>query len=133
MYLRMMQTIKKYIITISVGLGLVLSVSAPVALLSSSNALAACSSGADCLQQGKTGEIMKLLKLGLNILSGAVGVLAVIMVIVGGIQYSASNGDSSKVTAAKKKISNVLIGLLAYVFLYAFLQWLIPGGIWEAP
>jgi hypothetical protein len=71
---------------------------------------------------------MKLLELGINILAAFVGVAAIIMFIVGGIQYITSNGNPQAVSAAKKRITDVLIGLLAFVFLYAFLQWLIPGG-----
>lgn len=95
----------------------------------------ACTSGdaRACLTGSgtKSSEIVKMLKIGINILAGAVGIAAVIMLVMGGIQYSASDGDPQKVSAAKQKISNVIIGLLAFVFLYAFLQWLIPGGILE--
>ena len=93
----------------------------------------ACSTGEECLNQGATGKVMDVLIIGLNILSGAVGLLAVIMLVVAGIQYSASNGDPNAVGAAKKRITNTLLGLAAFVFLYAFLQWLIPGGIWHKP
>lgn len=82
-----------------------------------------------CLKQGKPGEIMKVLEIGLNFLAGLVLVASVIMIIVGGIQYTSSGGNPQAVSAAKQKIMNVFIGLLAFVFLYAFLQWLIPGGI----
>ncbi len=75
------------------------------------------------------GQIMDLLKWGVNILSGAVLVAAVIVLIIGAIQYSASGGDPNGVKAAKTKITNVLIGIVAYIFLYSFLQWLIPGGV----
>jgi hypothetical protein len=90
---------------------------------------AACTTAKECLNQGKSGEIMNALSIILNVLSGFVGLAAVIMLIVAGIQYSASNGDAAGVKAAKTKIGNVLLGLVAYIFLYAFLQWLIPGGI----
>jgi hypothetical protein len=92
-----------------------------------------CSSSdpAGCLSDPTTesGRIMAILKKGLTILSGAVVMAAVIMLIMAGVQYSASGGEPSGVAAAKKKIGNVLLGLLAYIFLYAFLQWLIPGGL----
>ena len=85
----------------------------------------------NCLKKPGTesSKIWNILTLLLNILSGAIGVAAVIMLIAGGIQYSTAGGDPSAVTAAKKKISNVLLALAAYVFMYSFLQWLIPGGI----
>lgn len=64
-----------------------------------------------------------------NILAGIVGVGAILMVIWGGIQYITARDNAQAVQSAKEKIINVVIGLAAFIFLYAFLQWLIPGGI----
>jgi len=64
-----------------------------------------------------------------KLLSAVVGVLVVLMVIMGGVQYSAAGSDPQKVAEAKKKITNALLGLAAYIFLFAFLNWLVPGGI----
>jgi hypothetical protein len=55
--------------------------------------------------------------------------VAAISLIMGGVQYSSSNGDPQKITAAKNRISTTIIALVAYMFLFAFLQFLIPGGI----
>jgi hypothetical protein len=95
---------------------------------------AACQGGdaKACLAVGtESSKVWDALKVILNVMSGLVAVLAVIMLIVAGIQYSASNGDPSGVKAAKDKIVNVIIGLIAYVFLFSFLQWLIPGGLFN--
>ena len=64
-----------------------------------------------------------------NVLSALIGVFAIIMVTLAGIQYSAAADNPQGVQAAKKRIQNVLIGLVAYIFLYAFLQWLVLGGV----
>jgi hypothetical protein len=64
----------------------------------------------------------------IDLLSIAFGLIAVISIIMGGIQYSASQGDPQKAAAAKSRISNTIIAIFAYLFLYAFLQFLIPGG-----
>lgn len=64
-----------------------------------------------------------------NVLSGLVGITVVIMIIVGGIQYSAAGDDPQKVGEAKKKITNALLALLIFIFMFAFLQWVIPGGL----
>ena len=62
------------------------------------------------------------------LLTGAVGVLAVISFIIAGIQYSSSADDPGAVTKAKQRMFNTVIGLLAYIFLAAFLDYIIPGG-----
>lgn len=67
-----------------------------------------------------------------NILSGLVAVVIVIMIITGGIQYATSADDPQKVTAAKKRIFNAIFALVAYIFMFAFLQWIVPGGVFNA-
>ena len=57
------------------------------------------------------------------------GVIVTIMIIIGGIQYSAAGADPQAVANAKKKIYNALLALLAYGLLYAFLQFIMPGGV----
>jgi heme/copper-type cytochrome/quinol oxidase subunit 2 len=64
-----------------------------------------------------------------NVLAALVGVVVVGMIILGGIQYSSSGGDPQKVSAAKKRIFNAVIALVTFIFMYSFLQWIVPGGI----
>ena len=49
--------------------------------------------------------------------------------VYAGVQYSASSGDSQKTSAAKTRITNTLLAFLAYAFMLAFLNFLIPGGL----
>jgi hypothetical protein len=65
----------------------------------------------------------------INILSAAVGVVIAIMVVVGGIQYSMAHDNAQEVEAAKTRIRNAIIALLGFIFTYAFLQYVVPGGI----
>lgn len=65
----------------------------------------------------------------INFLAGLVGIGAVIMIIFAGIQYITARDNPQSVQAAKTKIINVVIGLVAFAFLFAFMQWLIPGGV----
>lgn len=65
----------------------------------------------------------------INILSGGAVALAAIFIVVAGIQYSAGRDNPQLVAGAKAKILNVLIGLIAYAFIYGFLQFIIPGGL----
>lgn len=65
----------------------------------------------------------------INILGAGVGVAVVIGLIIGGIQYASAGPNPQKVAEAKGRIVNSLIALVAFIFLYGFLQWLTPGGI----
>lgn len=61
---------------------------------------------------------------------GVAAILAVIMIVVAGFQYTASAGNETSISNARKRIQNAVLGLLlvlgAYVFLYtlnpAFVQ-----------
>jgi len=86
----------------------------------------------DCLTgNSDVNSILNIIKIGINFLAAGVGVLATTMLIYGGIQYITSNGNPQSITAAKQKITNVVIGVIAFAFLYALIQWLIPGGIFS--
>lgn len=86
-------------------------------------------SQADCAKGVPTTLYTKYLNPLINLLSAAVGIVVIIMLIIGGIQYSTAGGDPNKVQAAKKRIYNALFALLAFIFLYTFLQWIVPGGL----
>ncbi len=62
-------------------------------------------------------------------LSGAVGLAAVISYVIAGIQYSSSADDPQKVAAAKARLRRTTIAIVAFLFLFSFLQWVVPGGL----
>ena len=68
------------------------------------------------------------LKRFINLFASIIGVGAIVMIAWGGLQYASSRDNPQAVQAAKTKITNVVIGLAAFIFFYAFIQWLIPGG-----
>jgi len=75
--------------------------------------------------------ISKYINPTINVLSVSFGLIAVISIILGAIQYSASEGDPQKSSAAKNRITNTIIAIVAYLLLYAFLQFLVPGGVFN--
>ncbi len=75
------------------------------------------------------GCVAKYISMAIAFLSGGVGIVVVIMIIIGGIQYTSSSGDPQKVGAAKQKIFNAVLALVAWVLLLGFLNYLVPGGL----
>ncbi len=65
----------------------------------------------------------------INMLAAGTGVIIVLMIVLGGIQYSTAGANPQAVNAAKSKIVNAILALLMFLFMYTFLQWLVPGGI----
>ena len=69
--------------------------------------------GAECDPDTDTdSSINKLLETVINFISLVVGVIAVIMIIIGGVKYITSGGDSGNVTGAKNTILYAVIGLV---------------------
>ena len=61
----------------------------------------------------------------INVLLFIIGVVSVIMIIVGGIKYVLSNGDSSQITAAKNTILYAVIGLIVALLAYAIVNFVV--------
>lgn len=66
-----------------------------------------CSDGGDA-----TEKINDLIRSVINLLSAIVGVIAVVMIIVGGLRYITSGGNDTSVTSAKNTILYAIIGLI---------------------
>lgn len=65
----------------------------------------------------------------LDVMMVGIGAAALIGVIISGIQYMTSSGNPAAMTKAKNRLVQVVIGIAALVLMWAFMQWLIPGGI----
>ena len=63
-----------------------------------------------------------------DILSIGIGILAIIGITIVGIKYLTAKGDVAQTKKAKTRLLQIVIGLVAYVLLYAGVQWLLPGG-----
>lgn len=61
----------------------------------------------------------EVLKNGLNIMYGLVGIIAVIVIIIGGITYATSAGNSASITKAKNMLLYAVIGLVVIIAAYA--------------
>ena len=60
-----------------------------------------------------------------NVLLFIVGAIAVIMLIIGGLRYVVSGGDSSQVQAAKNTILYALIGVIVAILAYAAVNFVV--------
>ncbi len=60
-------------------------------------------------------QVNKIIATTINIFSLVVGVVSVIMIIIGGLKYITSSGDSANVTGAKNTILYAIIGLVVVV------------------
>ena len=57
-------------------------------------------------------DVQSIIAAGIDIFSLVVGIVAVVMIIIGGVKYITSGGDSGNVTGAKNTILYAIIGLI---------------------
>lgn len=65
-----------------------------------------------CVDGEGAGKVDSTLATVINILSFVVGIIAVIMIIIGGIRFITSGGDSSSTASARNTIIYAVIGLV---------------------
>jgi hypothetical protein len=91
--------------------------------------------GQTCIPIGgpslETNPIMIYLFGFLRILSGLVALATVGGFVYGGVLYITARANAGQVEKAKLVMINATIGLLLFIFMYAILNFLIPGGFFS--
>lgn len=72
---------------------------------------------------GSTGVITTVT----NVLLFIIGAISVIMIIIGGLRYAVSGGNTANVTAAKNTILYAIVGLVIALFAYAMINFVITS------
>ena len=62
-----------------------------------------------------------------NVLLFAVGAISVIMIIIGGLRYVTSGGNTANVTAAKNTILYAVVGVVIALFAYAMVNFVLTS------
>ncbi len=63
----------------------------------------------------------------INVVLGIIGVVAVIMIILGGIQYTTSQGDAAKATKARNTILYSVVGLIIALLAFAIVNFVLTS------
>lgn len=85
-----------------------------------------CTSASGTNICGGTGDgLFAVIKTVIQVLLIAAGVIAVIVIIVGGLRYMTSNGEQAQVKGAKDTILYAVIGLVVTVLAYAIVTWVV--------
>lgn len=74
-----------------------------------------------CKNRSKT-NIDSVIKPIIDFLLYIVAIIAVIVIIVSGIKYLTSSGDTSKVASAKNTLTYAIVGLVVAIFAYSIVQ-----------
>jgi hypothetical protein len=93
-----------------------------------------CSSPAECaalgldyISTGNEKPLHETIRDIINVVLFAAGIIAVIMIIIGGIQYSTSQGDGQKTKRAKDIIMYAIIGLIVTLLAFAIVNFVLDG------
>lgn len=73
--------------------------------------------------------ISQYLKWIVQFLTGGVGLVITLMIVVSGVQYTLAGSSPDKVQQAKSRLKNAIIGLVLFILLSAILNYLVPGGL----
>lgn len=84
--------------------------------------------GKYCVEKGQEGKgAIEILMMVIDIMTVGVGILGVIGISWAGLTYLTAGGSEEKTRIAKRRMYEIVIGLVAYVLIYAVLKWLLPG------
>ncbi len=139
-----MNKLKTYITSLVLALGLI----SPLAVVATTNAQfdVDCGSIADCADGGAgatdpegaaSGDeanerVSAIIETVINVFSIVVGVVSVIMIIIGGLKYITSGGDSGNVTGAKNTILYAIIGLVVVALAQVIVRFVLQQAIGDA-
>jgi hypothetical protein len=125
----MMKRLKQFILgfALVLGVGMLL---APAPAFAQSAIDDACKNDPNStLCKNQNQEIGPVITTIINVLLFIVGIISVIMIIIGGIMYSTSAGDSGAVTKAKNTIMFAVVGLVVAFLAFAIVNWVIDQFI----
>ncbi len=123
----MKQRITHIIASLTVMLGLVAfaavpAAAAPVDVFKGE----ACKGNTSVCDKGSD-NLFKVIKNVINVMLYAAGIIAVIMIIIGGINYAISSGDNAKVASAKNTVLYAVIGLIIAALAYAIVNFVVAN------
>ena len=73
------------------------------------------------------GDLMGILTVIINVVVGVVGFIAVAMIVLGGINFATSQGDTSKVTKARNTILYGVVGLIMAILAFSIVNFVLAN------
>lgn len=129
-----MKHYKRIILTLAFAFGLV---GMSGAVLSSTPAFAAACTGSalTCAKTGykdgggtsNTTTLQSFIHKIVNLFLYVLGSIAVIMIVIGGVRYTTSNGEQAQLTSAKNTILYAVVGLVVAVMAYAIVNFVLTS------
>lgn len=84
--------------------------------------------GADCSGTAGESTISRVLNAVLGIISWIAGIAAIIMIVLAGLKYITSGGDSGSIASAKTSLIYALVGVVIVVLAQVLVQFVIKAA-----
>lgn len=118
-----MKTLIKYAIVIAMSLGLVMALSPSVGALDPFEEACEGNSDSAICEESRSGmSVGELIAQVTKVLMMFVGAIAVIMIVYGGLRFSASGGSPESIKTAKNTIMYAVVGLVIAIAGYAIVS-----------
>lgn len=85
------------------------------------------SGGTICDSQGD--DFYEIMKNIINTVLVVLGMVAVVMIVIGGIRYTTSNGEASQIQSAKNTVLYAVVGLIVAILAFAIVNFVIDAFI----
>jgi TRAP-type C4-dicarboxylate transport system permease small subunit len=72
-------------------------------------------------------SLMPTVKTIIDVIIGVLGIVAVIVIVLGGVQYTLSTGDPGRIKKAKDTILYGIIGLVVAILAYAIVNFVLSS------
>jgi hypothetical protein len=121
-----MNKMKQVIVALALVLGIGVVSLAPTSNVAAINVFKACSSNSAtdvCKASGDSAATMiqTVIKIALTVL----GMISILMIVIGGVRYTLSTGDSTAVKNAKDTVLYSVVGLVVAIMSYAIVHFVI--------
>ncbi len=123
-----MKKLRTILFSITAALGLVSAPLVPATVMAAGNdPVEQIHVGVEGVGGGEadTKDLQDRIKTIVNILLFVLGAIAVIMIIVGGIRYTTSNGEAGNIKSAKDTVLYAVIGLAIAILAYAIVNFVL--------
>lgn len=120
-----MKRLQSILLSLALVLGLGVVAAAPAGAINVFDSCRGANANTSVCNAKNNDNANQLVRNVISTLLFVVGIVSIIMIIVGGIRYTTSNGDSSKITAAKNTVLYSVVGLVVALLAYAIVNFVV--------
>jgi hypothetical protein len=121
-----MKKIKLLLVTIFTGFSVAAIAAVPVGAIEVFDECENIPDSAVCQSTGTEGDdLPSMAQIIVNTLLVVLGMVAVVMIVVGGFRYTLSRGEASEIKTAKDIILYAIIGLIVAIMAYAIVNFVL--------